>query len=143
MRKRTRIIALLVLAALLTGLIGCGQKGRESFAFSAAVVGVPDGFDPAMADTEGEEIAALHLYENLMRLKNGENGTEVVGALADHWECVDNLDGTQTYTFHLRGNAKWSDGRGVWAADFVYAWQHLVAETTGSPHAALLNMVVG
>ena len=143
MNKWLRISALLLALAVLTGLVGCGQEERESFAFSAAIVGKPLGFDPALAASEGEEIAAVHLYENLMRLQSGENGTEVVGALADRWECADNLDGTETYTFHLRSDARWSDGKAVWAADFVYAWQHLVDETTGSPHAALLNMVVG
>lgn len=140
MKRWTRIAALLLLAVLLAG---CGKKEAESFAFSAAVVGIPAGFDPALAATEGEEIAAVHLYENLMRLQNGPDGTEVVGALARSWERTDNLDGTETYVFHLRSDAKWSGGRGVWAADFVYGWQHLVAETTGSPHAELLNMVAG
>lgn len=145
MKHWTRIIALLALAALLTGLTGCGKEEdrKENYAFSAAVVGRPAGFDPALANSDAEQIAAVHLFENLMRLQSGENGTEAVGALASSWECNDNLDGTQTYIFHLRRNAKWSDGRGVWAADFVYGWQHLAAETTGSPHAALLNMVVG
>jgi len=143
MRRWIRIAALLALAALLAGLTGCGQEEKEHFTFSAAVVGRPAGFDPALAASEGEEIAAVHLYENLMRLKNSESGTEVVGALASSWECSDNLDGTETYIFHLRSDARWSDGRSVWAADFVYAWQHLVAETTDAPRAALLDMVAG
>ena len=143
MKKRIRITALLLLSVLLAGLIGCGRQERERFAFSAAVVGKPAGFDPALAASEGEEIAVEHLYENLMRLRTGEDGTEVVGALARSWECTANLDGTETYVFHLRGDAKWSDGRGVWASDFVYAWQHLADEATGSPHAALLDMVAG
>lgn len=143
MKHRTRIIALLTLTVLLACLVGCGQKDGEDFTFSAAVVGVPAGFDPALAATEGEKIAALHLYENLMRLQPGENGTQVVGALADSCERTDNPDGTETYVFHLRRNAKWSDGKTVRASEIVYAWQHLVAESTGSPNAALLNMVAG
>ena len=140
MKHWTKIITMLLLAVLLAG---CGQKERESYAFSAAVVGKLTGFDPAMAASEGEEIAAAHLYENLVRLRTTEDGTEVVGALARSWECTANLDGTETYVFHLRGDAKWSDGRGVWASDFVYAWQHLADEATGSPRAALLDMVAG
>ncbi len=143
MKRWTRIIALLVLAALLAGLAGCGQQEGESFTFSAAVVGKPGSFDPALAATEGEEIAALHLYENLMRLQEGENGTEAVGALAESYERTDNPDGTETYVFHLRRSAKWSDGKTVRAAEIVYAWQHLADESTGSPNAALLDMVAG
>src|SRR4029077_3974033 len=31
-----------------------------------------------------------------------------------------------TYTFHLRPNAKWSDGQPVTGADFVYGWRRLL-----------------
>lgn len=143
MKHRTRIIALLALAALLAGLTGCTQREGEGFTFSAAVVGKPETFDPALAATEGEKMAALHLYENLMRLQQGEDGMEVVSALAESYERTDNPDGTETYVFHLRRGARWSDGKTVRAADVVYAWQHLAAESTGSPSAALLEMVAG
>ena len=146
MKRWTRIITLLLLAVLLAGLTACGRKEEkkvQSYAFSAAVVGSPGGFDPALASSDAEKIAAVHLFENLMRLQSGKNGTDVVGALASSWECIDNLDGTETYVFRLRQDAKWSDGRGVWAADFVNGWKHLVAESTGSPNAEILNMVAG
>jgi len=138
--KRT---AALLLALLLTATLaaGCGQQ--EEVTFSAALEGVPSSYDPALAVSVSEQIAAVHLYENLMRLHSGENGTEVVGAVAQSWECADNLDGTETYTFHLRSDAKWSDGRAVKAGDFVYAWQHLADPNTASPNAALLDMVAG
>lgn len=142
MKRRTRIIALFLLAGLLTGLVGCGRQ-QEGFAFSAAVVGHPASFDPALAASEGEELAAVHLYENLLRLQTGENGPEIVGGMARDWERRENADGTETYTFHLRTGVKWSDGRAVQAGDFVYAWQHLAAESTGALRGNLLDMVAG
>lgn len=138
--KRT---AALLLSVLLTATLaaGCGQQ--EEVTFSAALEGIPSTYDPSLAVSTSEQIAAVHLYENLMRLHSGENGTEVVGAVAQSYECTDNLDGTETYTFHLRSDARWSDGRAVKAGDFVYAWQHLVDPNTESPNAALLDMVAG
>ena len=141
MRKWKRMAAL-ALAVLLTLPAGCGQR-EERMRFSAAVVGQGETFDPPLAVSEGEQIAVVHLYENLMRLQRREDGVEVVPAAARSYQCTDNLDGTETYTFQLRPDAKWSDGRAVRAGDFVYGWQHLVAAATNSPFAPLLNMVAG
>ena len=142
MKLWKRMAALVLAALLLAGsAAGCGQQ--QEMTFSAALVGVPASYDPAMAVSCSEQIAAVHLYENLMRLQIGESGTEVVGALAQSYERTDNLDGTETYTFHLRSDARWSDGRTVRAGDFVYGWQHLVDPDTESPNAALLDMVTG
>jgi oligopeptide transport system substrate-binding protein len=143
MKLWKRWAGLLLAATLLAGLAaGCGEK-EEKVTFSAAVEGVPSTYDPAMAVSVSEQIAAVHLYENLIRLQNGENGVEIIGAVARSWECEDNLDGSETYTFRLRGDAKWSDGETVRAQDFVYGWQHLVDPSTASPNASLLDMVVG
>lgn len=45
-----------------------------------------------------------------------------------------NEDGTYTYTFKLREDAKWSDGQPVTANDFVYSWRRLVDPATASPY---------
>ena len=47
----------------------------------------------------------------------------VVPALAESWDV--SPDGL-TYTFHLRSDAKWSDGKPVTAGDFVYAWKRVL-----------------
>jgi oligopeptide transport system substrate-binding protein len=143
--KKWKRIAALALAALMTASLaaGCGQRQEDGIALSAAVTGRPTSFDPALAASEGEQMAAMHLYENLMRLQSGGDGAEVVGGVARRWQCVDNLDGTETYTFTLRSDARWSDGKPVRAGDFVYAWQHLVDPASNSPNAALLDMVAG
>ena len=39
------------------------------------------------------------------------------------------------YTFHLREDAKWSDGEPITADDFVYGWQRLLDPETGALYA--------
>ena len=82
---------------------------------------------------------AANLFENLMK----QTTAGVVGAQASGYEYTDNMDGTETYTFTLRNDIYWSDGKRVTAHDFVYAWQRLVDPATASPHASILNMVAG
>ena len=51
------------------------------------------------------------------------------------WET--SADG-KTWTFHLRKNARWSNGQPVTADDFVYAWRRQVDPATGSEYAQAL-----
>ncbi|MEJ2598355.1 MAG: ABC transporter substrate-binding protein [Anaerolineales bacterium] len=51
---------------------------------------------------------------------------EILPDIAYHWEM---LDGGRTYIFHLRQDARWSDGEPVQASDFVAAWQRLLDPT--------------
>lgn len=59
------------------------------------------------------------LYEGL--LTQGPDG-KVLPGVAERWESEDN----QQFTFHLRPDARWSNGDPVRAADFVYGWRKLV-----------------
>lgn len=53
-------------------------------------------------------------------------------------ESQDNKD-AKVWTFHLRKDAKWSDGTPVTAQDFVYSWQRSVDPNTASPYASYLQ----
>lgn len=44
----------------------------------------------------------------------------------------------KTYIFHLRKDAKWSNGDAVTAHDFVYSWQRTVNPQTASQYAYML-----
>ena len=55
--------------------------------------------------------------------------------VAESW---DNKD-AKVWTFHLRKDAKWSDGTPVTAQDFVYSWQRSVDPNTASPYASYLQ----
>ena len=64
---------------------------------------------------------------------------ELVPAAAERWEASD--DGL-TYTFHLRPEARWSNGEPVTAAHFVSGTRRLVAPATAAFYANLLDAVV-
>jgi len=49
-------------------------------------------------------------------------------------------DLNRTWTFHLRENAKWSNGDPVTAGDFVYAWRRAVDPATASPYAWYIEL---
>ena len=60
-----------------------------------------------------------------------ENG-EVENGIAEGYEVSE--DGL-VYTFHIRDNAKWSDGEDVTAKDFEYAWKRALNPNTAAEYA--------
>lgn len=80
------------------------------------------------SDVEGSHIAR-QLFEGLFNQTN--EGELVPGAALSY----DVSDDQTVYTFHLRPEAKWSNGDPVTANDFVYAWQRLVDPATASTYA--------
>src|SRR5438477_10347997 len=59
------------------------------------------------------------LYEGLVRCDVFSWDYTVTPAVADRWELSPDR---RTYTFHIREDAKWSNGDRVRASDFVYSW---------------------
>lgn len=88
--------------------------------------------DPHKIEGVPESNVSYDLLEGL--LINDQNGHPVAG-VAESWE---NKDG-KVWTFHLRNNAKWSNGEPVTAQDFVYSWQRLADPKTASPYASYLQ----
>lgn len=58
--------------------------------------------------------------------------------LASKWE--ESKDG-KTYTFHIRKDAKWSNGDDLTANDFVYGWQRLVSPDLASEYNFIMTTI--
>ncbi|MEZ8283652.1 oligopeptide ABC transporter substrate-binding protein OppA [Vibrio splendidus] len=84
--------------------------------------------DPHKSQGVPESHVIRDLLEGLVN-QDGEGNT--IPGVAESWETTDN----KTFTFHLRKDAKWSNGDPVTAEDFVYSWQRAVDPATASPYA--------
>jgi oligopeptide transport system substrate-binding protein len=92
----------------------------------------PAGLDPAQASLPDEFFIIRALSEGLVTPAPGGNQRP---AAAERWEI--SADGL-TYTFHLRVDARWSNGEPVTAADFVESYRRVLTPATAAPKAALL-----
>jgi dipeptide transport system substrate-binding protein len=97
----------------------------------------PTSFDPPIGFDAVSWNALNNLMEGLTRL---DENHEPQPAIAEKWDVSE--DG-KTYTFHIRKEAKWSNGDDVTANDFVYAWKRLLDPNTGSPAAFLAYFIEG
>ncbi|WP_373948240.1 ABC transporter substrate-binding protein [Vibrio pomeroyi] len=84
--------------------------------------------DPHKSQGVPESHVIRDLLEGLVN-QDGEGNT--IPGVAESWETTDN----KTFTFHLRKDAKWSNGDPVTAEDFVYSWKRAVDPATASPYA--------
>lgn len=150
MFQRTRFSAIcsLVLAICLTHT-GC-FTGNESATFYGRVAppraqefrwsngGLPQTFDPAFAAAPPDTDAVRALFEGLT--DHDPRTLAPVPAVATRWESSD--DG-RVWTFHLRENARWSNGEKVTAEDFVRSWERTLKIGPLAPHTELLNNIEG
>jgi ABC-type oligopeptide transport system substrate-binding subunit/predicted ATPase len=97
----------------------------------------PPTLDPALSTDSVSIGIIVQIFSGLVRL-NPE--LDVVPELAQSWEVQG--DG-ERYIFHLRDDARWSDGRPVTAQDFVYAWQRVLSPALESPIAGYLYDLMG
>lgn len=67
------------------------------------------------------------------------NELEAKPSCAERWDV---LDGGKRYIFHLRSDARWSDGKPVVAGDFEYAWKRLLDPKTAAQYAYFLYPIV-
>jgi oligopeptide transport system substrate-binding protein len=75
----------------------------------------PESLDPQIGSSQNEQRIYLALYEGLVEYD--PQTLQPVPAIAERWET--NADSTE-FTFHLRKNARWSNGEAITARDFVY-----------------------
>src|SRR2546425_1228494 len=81
----------------------------------------PNSFDPTQQTYTYERAVGIQTFDSLFRAKADSSDVEPLGATS-----YDVSSDGLTYTFHLRTNEKWSDGKPVVASDWVYGWKHFL-----------------
>ncbi len=92
-----------------------------------------EGLDPHRIESVSASDVVRDLYEGLLR--DGPDGRPEPG-VATRWEVLD--EGLR-YRFHLRADARWSNGDPVTAADFVAGLRRSVDPATGSNYSQMLS----
>ncbi len=123
---RLRAVALTTAGVL---LVACGTSTTTSANIATPdkqILRVNDGtepnsYDPGQETYTYEAAVGRNVFEPLLTPKS--DLSDVQPAAASSYDV--SSDGL-TYTFHLRTNAKWSDGQPLTGADFVYGWQRLL-----------------
>ena len=152
---KKKLLSIVLASALTLSMIGCG---------SSAVSGVSEQNDTTSNETdpadskksaEGNLNVMLETPVESLDPQQATDGTsfeviadytdglmqmdadgKAVNALADR---VDVSEDGLTYTFQIRNDANWSNGRPVTAADFVFAWQRAVDPEVASEYSYMFS----
>ena len=81
---------------------------------------------------------AYALYESLVRCNNADLAIEPAAA-----DLPEISQDRLIYTFHIRPDAKWSNGDPVTAHDFVYSWKPLLWPDTAADYSNLFFEIEG
>ena len=135
----SRHIHLAIGVILVTAMWGCGNSPNPSDLqiLRRGLGGEPSALDPAAAGDNFSVQVLQDLYEGLTT----ESPTgDVLPGVASSWT----VDPTgKQYTFQIRANAHWSNGKPVRAQDFVAAWQRVLDPKLGSPVSDNLRVLAG
>ena len=96
----------------------------------------PRELDPAISTGVPESKILDNLFEGLTTLDPFT--LEPIPGVAKSWTV--SKDG-KVYTFKLRHDAKWSDGRAITAEDFVWSWRRAVSPKLASEYAYQLYYI--
>jgi len=112
-----------VITVCLLLFVGCGDRkrlvdlGTEQQIMHISNATEPSGVDPHTTTGMPEYRLQMALFEGLVA-KHPET-LEIIPGVADSWQISD--DGL-VYTFHIREDAKWSNGEKLIANDFAQSW---------------------
>jgi oligopeptide transport system substrate-binding protein len=129
-----RLCAFFLATVALLGLAGC-QRAMDRADFVFLNGAEPETLDPSLITGQPEGRLAAALFEGLTSFD--EHG-QVVPGVAEKWDI--SPDG-RVYTFHLRRNARWSNGDPVTARDFRDTWRRTLAPDTGAEYAYQLYYI--
>jgi oligopeptide transport system substrate-binding protein len=127
----------LTLALGMSVFAGCGNStsgdGERKLIYNLGED--PETIDPTLNTSSGAGTIIENAFEGLMRLDENE---KAIPGVAESYEVSDD---SLVYTFHLREDAKWSDGEAVTANDFEYAWVRALTKETAAEYAYQLYYI--
>ena len=96
---------------------------------------------PRMDSSKATDTVSFDMFGQVMEglIRNGE-GYKPLPGVAEKWDL--SADGL-TYTFTLRKNAMWSDGKPVTSKDFKYAWLRLADPETAAEYGFFSHYIKG
>jgi len=136
--------SIICLAVLTVFLGGCKKKEDAQAGHTARKIlrygngSEPQFLDPQLLTGSPEHSIDFALFEGLVMSSQDPN--QVSPGIAEKWDV--SPDGL-VYTFHLRPEAKWSDGTPITSQDFLRSYQRILTPAVAADYSYLFYVVKG
>ncbi|WP_295155015.1 peptide ABC transporter substrate-binding protein [uncultured Brachyspira sp.] len=126
---------LIIFYAVTLIIISCSNGSKAGSSLAVNLGPEPKTMDPTLNSINVVSSYILHAFEGLTKIDSNNN---VKPGMAESWDISE--DGL-TYTFHIRKDAKWSDGNPLTAYDFEYSWKRAVDPNTAAEYSYMMEIV--
>ncbi len=125
-------------------LAGCGGETEVEKATSEGILimgnsSEPKGIDPHIVSGVLENNVIRSLFEGLVIEHHSKNGEYLPGVA----KKVEHDGNSTVWTFHLREEARWSDGEPLTSEDFMFSFQRILTPSLGSDYSFMLYYIEG
>ena len=133
-QKHSSLFILHFLLLFFLAFTSCTQQSKRAD-LVVVVGGEPESLDPALVTGQVDQNVVSELFEGLTRFNRAGL---VEPGLAASWKISSDY---RTYTFHLRPDARWSNGQLITANDVVASWKRVLMPATGSANSYQLFVI--
>ena len=135
-----KLLVPFVVLVLIVGLSVFSAKPAPKADFTFINRGDVTTMDLAIMSWQQDFRVARILYEGLTRHDPLTTSFKTVPGVAERWDISPDL---KTYTFHLRADAKWSNGEPVRAGDFIYQWRRVMLPDNAGDYSQIFGCIKG
>ncbi|WP_410982150.1 peptide ABC transporter substrate-binding protein [Bacillus cereus] len=134
-QKNSRLLVITLVTSLILSACSAANKVNKEAQKQVLNVTVSEEI-PSLDTAKAMDGTSSHVMQNIFEgLYVMDNQDNPVPGVAKSFEKSE--DGRR-YTFHLRKDAKWSNGESVTAHDFIFSWQRTLNPETASQYAYML-----
>ena len=125
MRKFVSLVLALCVLLTCVAVTAFAEEGKNSIVLTTNT-------NPSLDPQRNQGLAAHYVIDTLYEGLYGysESGVQMTGCVG-----VDQSEDGMTWTFHLREESVWTDGKPVTADDYVFAFKRLVDPVAATPYA--------
>jgi len=135
--NQAKYIALILGLLTMSSLWTCCPEDPYKNYLNLIITTEPKSLDPALSTDITTAVLTGLMYNNLVEFGIG---SEIIPGLAESWSISE--DG-KIYTFHLRQNVNFWNGKPFTSADVTYSFERLLHPDTRSPQTWLLTPIQG
>lgn len=126
-------LSVMMMSSIFSGCGGSEKSDQKVIKYN--INSEPKTIDPAKNNELNGGTIVVNAFEGLYKY---DDKSEAKPAVAESYDL--SKDGLH-YTFHLRKDSKWSDGKAVTAKDFEYAWKRALNPDTAAEYAYQLYYI--